>query len=380
MHVKQHHFINSAWVEIPGGDQINAQNSQLLLVFGSGEMVTQPEVFQFLRAQYPNADIVFASTSGEIIGDRVFDNTVAVTAIEFHKTIVKSTSTVLKENRNSYDTGRELMQTLYSDDLTHVFLISDGTQINGSELVAGCNSLNTRMVPVTGGLAGDSDRFQKTFTGLNEVPTEGNVVAVGLYGNSLVVGHGSLGGWDEFGHERSITRADKNILYEIDNRSALDLYKEYLGDYVKDLPGSALLFPLALRKDSRDNVVVRTILAINEADASMTFAGNMPEGAKVRLMKANFDKLIDASANAATSSFTSLKDQKPDLAILISCVGRKLILQQRIDEEVEAANEIFGVTVPISGFYSFGEISPYNPSAQCELHNQTMTITTLTEV
>jgi hypothetical protein len=380
MHVKQHHFINSAWVEIPGGDQINAQNSQLLLVFGSGEMVTQPEVFQFLRAQYPNADIVFASTSGEIIGDRVFDNTVAVTAIEFHQTIVKSTSTVLKENRNSYDTGRELMQTLYSDDLTHVFLISDGTQINGSELVAGCNSLNTRMVPVTGGLAGDSDRFQKTFTGLNEVPTEGNVVAVGLYGNSLVVGHGSLGGWDEFGHERSITRADKNILYEIDNRSALDLYKEYLGDYVKDLPGSALLFPLALRKDSRDNVVVRTILAINEADASMTFAGNMPEGAKVRLMKANFDKLIDASANAATSSFTSLKDQKPDLAILISCVGRKLILQQRIDEEVEAANEIFGVTVPISGFYSYGEISPYNPSAQCELHNQTMTITTLTEV
>ena len=380
MHVKQHHFINSVWVEIPGGDQLNAQNSQLVLAFGSGEMVTQPEVFQFLRAQYPNADIVFASTSGEIIGDRVFDNTVAVTAIEFHKTIVKSTSTVLKENRNSYDTGRELMQSLYSDDLTHVFLISDGTQINGSELVAGCNSLNTRMVPVTGGLAGDSDRFQKTFTGLNEVPIEGNVVAVGLYGNSLIVGHGSLGGWDEFGHERSITRADKNVLYEIDNRSALDLYKEYLGDYVKDLPGSALLFPLALRKDSRDTAVVRTILAINEADASMTFAGNMPEGAKVRLMKANFDKLIDASANAATSSFTSLKDQKPALAILISCVGRKLILQQRIDEEVEAANEIFGDTVPISGFYSYGEISPYNPAAQCELHNQTMTITTLTEV
>lgn len=380
MHVKQHHFINSAWVEIPGGDQLNAQNSQLVLAFGSGEMVTQPEVFQFLRAQYPNADIVFASTSGEIIGDRVFDNTVAVTAIEFHKTLVKSTSMVLKENRNSYDTGRELMQTLYGDDLTHVFLISDGTQINGSELVAGCNSLNTRMVPVTGGLAGDSDRFQKTFTGLNEVPTEGNVVAVGLYGNSLIVGHGSLGGWDEFGHERSITRADKNILYEIDNRSALDLYKEYLGDYVKDLPGSALLFPLALRKDSRDNVVVRTILAINETDASMTFAGNMPEGAKVRLMKANFDKLIDASATAASTSFVSLNEQKPNLAILISCVGRKLILQQRVDEEVEAANEIFGHTVPMFGFYSYGEISPFNPSPLCELHNQTMTITTFTEV
>jgi hypothetical protein len=264
--------------------------------------------------------------------------------------------------------------------LAYVFVISDGTKINGSELVSGFNANNTRQIPVTGGLAGDAARFKATYTGLNAVPTEGNVIAIGFYGADIRIGHGSVGGWDEFGHERIVTKADKNVLYEIDNKSALNLYKEYLGDYAAELPGSALLFPLSLRKSGADTPVVRTILAIDEAENSMTFAGNMPEGSKVRLMKANFDKLIDGSTNAAESSYIGLTGNKPELAILISCVGRKLILQQRIDEEVEAAREIFGADVPITGFYSYGEISPFTPTAKCELHNQTMTITTFYEV
>jgi hypothetical protein len=378
MKTKQHHFFNNAWKDYPS--DINADKCQLVLVFGSSECIVKKEIFEYIKKAYPRAEIVLASTAGEIINDSVYDNTTVVTAIEFEKSTVKCVKTNVHEHANSFNTGNYLIKQLDQDDLSGVLVISDGTSINGSELVDGFNRDNYRQVPITGGLAGDAARFKKTFTGMNDIPSPGNVIAIGFYGKNLLIGHGSLGGWDEFGHERIITKSNQNVLFQIDKKNALDLYKQYLGDYVNELPGSALLFPLSIRINGSDKNLVRTILSVNEEDKSMTFAGNLPEGSKVRLMKANFDKLIEASSTAAENSFSSIGDNKPDLAILISCVGRKLILQERIEEEVEAAKDVLGNDTTITGFYSYGEISPFTKSTQCELHNQTMTITTFTEV
>jgi hypothetical protein len=272
------------------------------------------------------------------------------------------------------------MGMLSQDKLVSVFVISEGSFINGSELVAGFNAVNPNNIPVTGGLAGDAARFEKTQVGLNTPAKEGTVVAIGFYGAGLLVGHSSFGGWDEFGKERVITKSVKNVLYEIDGQKALDLYKEYLGPYVDELPGSALLFPISLRTEDSSKNLVRTILNVNEADGSMIFAGNMPEGSKMRLMKVNFEKVINGSSVAATTTASMHDNNKADLAILISCVGRKLILQDRTSEEVEAAQKVFGESTAIAGFYSYGELSPFNPGSNCELHNQTMTITTFTEL
>jgi hypothetical protein len=204
-------------------------------------------------------------------------------------------------------------------------------------------------------------------------------VLIGFYGEHIKVGHGSLGGWDEFGPERIVTKSEKNVLFELDNKNALELYKQYLGSYADELPGSALLFPISISNDAQDTKNVRTILSIDESNQSMTFAGNLPEGSKVRLMKANFDKIINASGSAAHQA-VSFDFDKPDLAILISCVGRKLILNDRVEEEIEIAKDIFGAETCVSGFYSYGEISPLVKSQKCELQNQTMTITTLKEI
>ena len=193
------------------------------------------------------------------------------------------------------------------------------------------------------------------------------------------MGFGSLGGWDAFGPERLVTRSAANILYELDGQPALALYKKYLGEHAKDLPASGLLFPLSL-KNAAGESVVRTILGVNEAEHSLTFAGDLPQGGHVRLMKANFDRLIDGAVGAAQTSYEAMGKTSPELALLISCVGRKLVLKQRIEEEVEGVQDILGQEAVLAGFYSYGEISPFNPSAACELHNQTMTITTLSEV
>ena len=167
-------------------------------------------------------------------------------------------------------------------------------------------------------------------------------------------------------------------MYELDGKSALELYKTYLGDKAKELPGSALLFPLSMQEKKGSQALTRTILSIRD-DGGMVFAGEMPEGSTVQLMKANFERLIDASSMAAENSFAQM-NKSAELAILISCVGRKLVLGQRVEEEVEAVRNVLGPIPVMSGFYSYGEISTQFGSTHCELHNQTMTITVLKEV
>jgi hypothetical protein len=258
-------------------------------------------------------------------------------------------------------------------------VLSDGIAVNGSELVRGMTSALPDSVTVTGGLSGDGSRFDRTFVIARSGPVEGAITALGFYGDRLKIGYGSLGGWDPFGPERLITRSSENVLFELDGKSALELYKLYLGEHASGLPATGLLFPLALRAPDSDAALVRTILSVDEAEHSMTFAGDVPEGWFARLMRANFNRLVDGANGAARDSLEKIGDGPPDLALLISCVGRKMVLKQRIEEEVEAVRDVLGETTTMTGFYSYGEISPLMPGARCELHNQTMTITTLSE-
>jgi hypothetical protein len=277
--------------------------------------------------------------------------------------------------------GAELAGTLSSDGLTHAMVFSDGLVVNGTALVDGLSSVLPPTVSVTGGLVGDGSNFKHTVAGLDEVPKEGNIILIGFYGEALKIGYGSLGGWDTFGPDRMITRSEGNVLYELDGMPALDIYKEYLGDLAKELPGSGLLFPMRLqfKSSSGDVEVVRTLLAVDEDKKNMTFAGDMPEDATATLMKANFERLIDGAYGAAKMT-SEVVGGEPDLAILISCVGRKLVLKSRIEEETEAVRSVLGEKTMLTGFYSYGEICPGAPTEkQCRLHNQTMTITTFKE-
>ena len=352
-------------------------NKPLVLAFGARYEIE--DKYEAISSFYPNADIIMNSTSGEIIGSEVLDNSVVLTAIEFEKTTYKIEVVNINDCKDSFNAGEILSNKIEGEDLKHVLVISDGGLVNGSELVKGLNEHLPENVIVTGGLAGDAARFEKTLVGYNKQPTVGNIVIVGFYGDNINIGYGSFGGWDAFGPKRMVTKSTANVLYEIDGQSALELYKKYLGDRAEQLPGSALFFPLSIQLKEGSKPLVRTILSIDEKDQSMTFAGDLPEGAMVQLMKANFDKLIDGAFEAAESGQNEWKGEMPELALLISCVGRKLVLDQRVEEEVESVHEVIGESIPTTGFYSYGEISPFAGYMNCELHNQTMTITLLGE-
>lgn len=359
-------------------DSKNAQDYQLVIVFGSTTLLSSNGFYEEIRNKYPTAEIMMNSTSGEIIDTQVNDETISLTAIRFDKTKIQSNSILINDCLNSREAGNKIAEKFEKQNLSNILIISDGQLVNGSDLVIGLQEKLGNNVVITGGLAGDGSRFQKTLVGLNEQPAEGKIVAVGFYGNHLKVSHGSMGGWDPFGPERLVTKSKDNVLYEIDNKPALEIYKKYLGEYSDELPGSALLFPLSIKNQDNNQSIVRTILSINEDEQSLTFAGNIPQGSLAQLMKANFDRLIEGASNAATTTLDKLNN--PDLAILISCVGRKLVLNQRIEEEVEVIKDIFGKDTAITGFYSYGEISPVKGFSNCELHNQTMTITTMSEL
>jgi hypothetical protein len=363
--------------ELPG--KLGATAS-LVILFGSTLIFEDQTVIQQVRAIYPSAQLIGCSTAGEIFGEQSFDESLVVTAVQFEKTVIKTAVINFSDVGNSYLAGQQIADSFNKTGLRHLFILSDGLKVNGTELVNGLINHLPSEVTITGGLSGDGERFLKTYVLHNQNIEKGLISAIGFYGNDLEIGYGSYGGWEPFGPERLITRSKGNILYEMDGKSALAIYKQYLGDYAKELPASALLFPLNIWTKENENGLVRTILSVNEEEQSMTFAGDMPEGAYCRLMKSNYNKLIDGAIHAAKTTTQSIQKKEPDLAILISCVGRKLILKNRTDEEIEGVKEILGQNTVITGFYSYGEISPFGLGKKCELHNQTMTITTFSEL
>jgi hypothetical protein len=355
------------------------KSAQLVMVFGRGDLLSGPEPMASIRAAHPFAQIVGCSTAGEICGTRVQDDSLVATALAFDTTRVRATEVEIAQAGGSEQAGATLAQALSADDLAHVLVFSDGLLVNGTELVKGLCGKLPAGVAVTGGLSADGARFEKTQVYFNGKVGSGRVVAIGLYGSRLRVGYSSLGGWDPFGPERLVTRSKGNVLYELDGESALEVYKRYLGPDAADLPASGLRFPLSVRSGPNDTGVVRTILAINEQDQSLTFAGDVPQGMYARLMRTNFDRLIEGATDAGTSSRDALGPNAPEFAILISCVGRKLVLQQRTEEEVEGVRSSLGKLPVMAGFYSYGEISPFTTHGRSELHNQTMTITAFSE-
>jgi hypothetical protein len=368
----------SLWTAQQGWTGQSDGPADLLLAFGGTSAVTDEKLWSELALRHPGAIVLGCSTGGEIHGADVLDESLSITTLGFDRTRLKSAEAKVENASGSFKAGRAVGTSLAAPDLKAIFLLSDGTRVNGSELVRGIRSCTGNHVVITGGLAGDGARFGTTYVGLNGHPAPGRVAAVGFYGDAIEVGHGSAGGWDVFGPERRITRSKGNVLFELDGKPALDLYKHYLGDAAKGLPGSALLFPLKVfPPERREEALTRTIVAVDEAQHAMTFAGDMPEGFSAQLMRGNFDRLVEGAADAAHQAALSQPGER--VAVLVSCIGRKLLLGQRICEEVEAVQDVFGAQTALTGFYSYGEVSPHAATHCAELHNQTMTITVFGE-
>ncbi len=355
--------------------------ADLVLWFASPELSPDASLFAELRHRFPKALIAGCSAGAEICAGEYLDDSAVAAAVSFDKARVKG---VERESAGSdhAETGRELAQALAADDLRCVFVLADGIGVDGDALVEGLTGALPPTVVVTGGLSASRDRQSSPFAALDGALQPGRIVCLGFYGESLRIGWGSEGGWAGFGPARSVTRSAGRVLFELDGRPALDLYKDYLGEAAQRLPQSASMFPLLLGPAAGgDFSMVRRVMSVDEAERSLTFAGAIPRGWSAQLTHGGLDGLIDGAGNAAREAIDGAGAEASGsdaLGLIVSCVGRKRILGQRVADEIEAMGEVFGST-PIIGFYSFGEICPHGVTGRSTLHNQTMTLTVLRE-
>jgi len=380
MKICSYEYHDAKWIPVSQTTrEVHENEVHLVFLFGDTEAVKNPEHFQYARTRYPNAIITGCSTAGNILGPLLSDAEMTMSLISF-----ENGSSKVKLSRQEFDISsdfdslaEDLLSPLRNDDLKHIFILSNGYNINGSVLT---NSLNHKSngITITGGLAGDGINFGQTYVYGNQEAQSNIVVAVGFYGDSLHVQSGCYSGWSDFGIERKVTRSEGNIVYEIDGEPALELYKKYLGENAQDLPHSGLRFPIKMQENPSKEPVIRTLLAIDETKNSVIFAGDVPQNSIIRLMKSDIDELINGAGKAA--QMITPANSKPALGLAVSCVGRKIVLNKIIDDELEMVTDTLGENVILSGFYSYGEIAPTKTgSTDCQLHNQTMTLTTIYE-
>lgn len=350
----------------------------LAILFSSNEIINE-DLLKTFKSKFPNAELIGCSTSGEI-GESVEDDSISVVAMKFVSTKIKCATMEIEDMSTSRTAGEKLARKLASEDLKGVFVLSPGLNVNGSKFTLGLKDVFKDGISISGGLAGDGLNFANTKTIYNDKVFDNCAVAVGFYGDNVEIRSDARGGWRPFGPLRRVTKAEDNILYELDGKSALALYKEYLGDKASDLPSSGLLYPFAIMDDDDNDSgvgLIRTILDINEENGSLVLAGDMEVGQQVCLMNASTEQLVEG-AELAAENLGDVGDNDGVL-ICVSCVGRKILMGDDTEEELDSIRDIVGEHFPIAGFYSYGEICHYERTSQAELHNQTMTITYITE-
>jgi hypothetical protein len=358
-------------------------HADLVIYFGDRDALRCGARYAELRAAYPDAHLIGGSATATILGGELDQQKIVASAISFAGTRVAVAQVESVTKANSRACGEAIGRKLAAPDLAGVFVLGDGMGIDGSGLTAGLNEVLAGACLITGGMTSDPCDYTEALAGADAPPASGVVAAVGFYGPNIRLTSGHACGWDAFGPRRRITRTSGNLLFELDDKAALELYERYIGDDVGGGTGSGVVFPLLISPpDQPERAVVRAILGMDKTSGAMTFAGDMPEGWMARLMRGNLDRLALGAADAARQVCSSLPENAlgDRLALIVSCTGRFLLMGQRAVDEIAFARDELGPDVRCLGFYSYGEIAPAEGSCGAELHNQTMTIVALAEI
>lgn len=368
----------TGWYE-PLPDFDSAQT--LVLVFSEVDHRLYNAAIASLLAKYPNSVITGCSAVASIFNQHVMENALVVGIIRFQSTRLAFARAELNSKDDSWQAGQTLAQSLQAPDLKGVLLLTDGLNTQGTDLIRGMASrIDPHEVKIVGGLASDPLKFVSTWVLIDGVPATHMAVGVGFYGDNLVFASNTKDGFKPFGPERVITRAVDRILYEIDHRPALQLYKEYIGaEHVQRLPLSALNFPLSIWHKEKQHYAIRVPVAVDEASSSLHFIADIPDGCNAQLMYGSMDNLLDGVEDAAQTLRRDLPADTPILALAISCAVHKLVMGDDTSQELETVLDILPPGTRQVGFYTFGELAPTGQDGNCSHHNATMTLTVLYE-
>lgn len=323
--------------------------------------------------------IIGCTTSGEISSDGQSANSAVLggivsDCIEFEFVRIQGLST------DSAAAGRKLAES-FSTVPRYLQIFSDGLTGNGCALLKGIADGFRANVPVAGGAAGDNGDFHKTFQFDRGRICSDAVCGIGFHGD-FRLGTAVRSGWVPIGLSKQVTKARGKVVYELNGEPALNVFERFLGHHAEKLPAIGVEYPLGFMKPARaghldHQYILRATMSVDRLERSITFAGEIPEGAMVNLTCGDKDSVLAAAGTAAKEARNAMGDANPELIFCYSCVASRIVLGNRTGEEIERVREQFGPQIPILGFYTYGEYCPVGMEACNDLHNETITLSVL---
>ena len=374
MKVKQYKYINDKWDKEL--DYSLDSHSTLIIIFGNKDKEVVPIINNF-----PQSKIIGCSSGGEICKDfYTLNDSLVISVIQFEKSSLTTVTVDINNYDDSFSKGKEIFSALQDENLKGIITFAPGLTINGTKFVAGLSSTKGACT-ICGGLAGNSD-ITETFIYSNKGKELDKAVAVGVYGEDVEVFSSAYSGVAPISLEREITLAKDNIVFEIDNMTAYEFYCKYLPDSLEisqdNFNSLSFQFPLSIADNLNiDEDTVRTPIGLNITNGSIIFSGEFTTGDKVRLLRATTDRFIEGANKACRNLYSEIGNRE-NLVIAVSCVGRRSVLRDYIDDEIVTMKNIVSHHGTLCGFYSFGEISDRTNNYSV-FHNQTMNLIGIVE-
>lgn len=337
----------------------------ILIQMFSGELdesIVQ-NILHTLSIALPDAKVIGTSTSGEILDGKMQDNSISLSFAVFENTKIKTYYAPIVD----FDSGKKMAEDIMEPNTKAIISFSESLKSDPPSFFKGFESINNEVI-IAGGNAGDNENFKKTFVIKdNHIYFEGIVLCT-LVSESLLVHNDYTLNWTPIGSELTITKAQGNIVSEINNQPILEIYKYYFGDDIeKDLPNSIVDFPLIKNENGID--IARSLLMLLE-DQSFFYAGQFSVGDKVRFAIGNVNEVLENAHN-----FSQEVSKKSSEGIFVySCSVRRNFLKSELENEFKLLNTI----APCSGFLTYGEF--YNTGKSNQVLNITTTILSLSEV
>lgn len=361
------------------------EQPQIVWVFGAISY-DQRALIRGVKSVLPETIIIGCTTDGEISNQGLTVDSVVLLGL-ISDQLEFTTAIVRDLGKNSFEAGKKLAEQFNGEPTEYIQIFSDGLTGNGSEIIKGIQSVLGINVKIAGGTAGDGSLFQKTYQYFNDEILTDALIGVAFVGE-FKFGTGVQSGWTTIGMAKQVTKAEKNVLYELDGKPALEVYEKFLGQNASLLPAVGVEYPLGLLGpsgdvDEDDYYLCRATMGVDRVKGTVTFAGDIPEGAFVKMTMGSESDILQAVQKAASQALERLKNGnasvKPAAVFFYSCMARKIVLGSRTNEEISAIKKIVGDDVPIIGFYSYGEYAPAGKEMNSHLHNETATLTLISE-
>lgn len=348
----------------------------LAIVFISAKKELDSLLRWFLQS---GIQVFGASSSSEFVDSNIGSDSIALLLLDVNPSYFQIESLVAAP-----DSTKQIASAIATKGITKFkkpayIVASGGLSTDGDEIVEGIQVICGKESPIFGGLASDGLEMKRTYAFTNTAVIDQGLVALIFDAEKVSLTGLAVGGWKPLGMERTITSSRGNVVYTIDHEPALDFMARYAGIKNPDEQFNISMlvasnFQFQLLRDGK-HPIMRTVMVCNHEDRSITFAGGLPEGSRVRLSLLPGFEVLEETIREFRHFKNEVPD--PDAMIMFSCEGRRISLGPFVCEEIEGIQNIWGV--PMAGFFCYGEIGKVS-DGQYLFQNMTCSLAILKEI